>query len=275
MHGVRVVDGHPDLEAVLAVGADPQHRRKDEGVADPPVVVLLRAALQDAALDDAVAEEVEADLHLVPRVPGRRAGAPLRAHRRQVVAVQPLDVRGVDAVLHDLQPVAGYQRAPDVPQHAVPHEQVVAGQQRRGLGTEVGEDQPAELLHAKGPRPRLLQLLRARSGLRGHAQAASRGVVLPAVVRARDPLAVDLAAAQGRAAVGARLVEQPQPPVEGAEDHEVLAQQTDCARCARDDLVADGNRVPIAPQQLAHRRAAADPRQPLLSGSVHGASTSP
>jgi len=58
--------------------------------------------------------------------------------------MQPFDVYRVEGVLHDLQPIAGDHRRADVAQHAVAHEQFPARQKRRGLWTEVSENQPAK-----------------------------------------------------------------------------------------------------------------------------------
>jgi hypothetical protein len=119
---VHVVYRHADLKAVLALGADPNHQREHQWMADPPIIVRAAPAGEHAPLDDPVAEHVEADLYVPPRVAARDAEPGRAANRSEMMAVEPFQMRRIDAVLHDLQPVARNERAADVAQHALPDE---------------------------------------------------------------------------------------------------------------------------------------------------------
>jgi len=63
----------------------------------------------------------------------------------------------------------------------------------------------------------------------------------------------------------AALVEQPRAALAVTEQHQPLAERGDDARGTR-RIAAERHRVPVAPQQLAHRRAAPDQRQRLVEG---------
>jgi hypothetical protein len=102
MQGVRVVDGNTDLKAVLAVRADSNHHREYQRVTDAPIVVVATPAGKHAPLDDPVGEHIETDLDMATAVATRGRKVRRPAHRREVMPVQPLEVRRIDAVLHDL-----------------------------------------------------------------------------------------------------------------------------------------------------------------------------
>src|SRR5258706_7619412 len=104
--------------------------------------------------------------------------------------MKPFEMDGVDAVLHDLKPVAGHQGTADVPEATGPREDVVARQERRGFGPEVGPDEASELL---GPiRPCAHSLAKDLTLLqRGQLDARATSVEAPAVIRATDRAIVD------------------------------------------------------------------------------------
>ena len=83
------------------------------------------------------------------------------------------------------------------------------------------------------------------------------GVELPAVIAAADAVLLDLAIIERGAAVAAAGVQQADAAVLVAEQHQVLAQRANLLR--RVGGVADEpDRMPVAAEQFAHRRAAHD-----------------
>ena len=231
MQRVRVVHRHADLEAVLSMRTDPDCHRKHQWVTDAPVVVLTCAALEHAPLHDAVLEHVEADLNVTTRVPLRDRLTPASAGLRQVTTVQPFEVHGVHAVLHDLQPVAGHDSASDVAQHAGPDEQIVGRERRRRRRPQIREHEPTKLPDRIGRRRGACdQPLGRAQGARGYAPA--RGVEAPAVVGALQGGRVGETVRQRRPAMWAPGVEQAERARRGPEQREVLAEDTDRQRGA-------------------------------------------
>ena len=115
-----VVDRRSVLEVALHPVADEEDVGEERGVAHLPVVVLLRGALDDTALDDPVLELGEADLLVVAgddgaevRISAEGDGLLALLHDAPV-AVQPLQVHGVVGVLLALEPVAGQFSDADV-----------------------------------------------------------------------------------------------------------------------------------------------------------------
>src|SRR5581483_8182461 len=94
-------------------------------------------------------------------------------------------------------------------------------------------------------------------GLAGLLEAAPLGVELPAVIAAADTVLLDLAVIKGGAAVAAARVQEAGAAVPVAEQDQILAQD---AHFSGDigGVGGEPDRMPVAPQQLAHRRAAAD-----------------
>ena len=185
-------------------------------------------------------------------------------------AVQHRHVVGIDHVLEMLQPVAGNDGGPaaadrgivGLDELAVVHrfEAVVARQHRLFLGrTHIGEDQPVALLH-RVPGLADLVLEQAAFGLAGLLQAMALGVEFPAVVAAADAVFLDLAVVERGAAMAAAGVQQAGAAVPVAEQDQILAQH---AHFSGDigGVSGEADRVPVAPQQFAHRRAAGDRRQ--------------
>ena len=62
-------------------------------------------------------------------------------------AVQPVEMRRIDGVLHRLEPIAVDQRIDHDPAPSVlPGQNIPTRQQRLWLGSKIGEQQPAEFL---------------------------------------------------------------------------------------------------------------------------------
>src|SRR5258705_10625170 len=83
------------------------------------------------------------------------------------------------------------------------------------------------------------------------------GIELPAVIAAADAVLLDLAVVERGAAMAAAGVQQAGARMLVAEKHQVLAEYAHFSG----DIGGVGNksdRVPVAPQQLAHLRSAAD-----------------
>ena len=133
----------------------------------------------------------------------------------------------------------------------------VARQHRLFLGrSHIGEDQAVALLH-RVPGLAHLVLELAAVGLAGLLEAMALGVELPAVVAAADAVFLDLAVIERGAAMAAARVQQADAAVLVAEQHQILAEHAHFSG----DIGGVGDepdRVPVAPEQFAHRRAAAD-----------------
>src|SRR5205807_5516887 len=87
----------------------------------------------------------------------------------------------------------------------------------------------------------------------------------PAVIAAADAALLDPPVVERGAAVAAVRSDEPGPPGAVAEQDEVLAERAHRFR-RRAGVGGQPDRMPIAPQQLAHRRAAADLGQVAVVG---------
>ena len=100
----------------------------------------------------------------------------------------------------------------------------VARQRRLLLGrSEIGEDQAVALLHGV-PGLAYLVLEQAALGLAGLFEAMALGVELPAVIAAADAVFLDLAVIERGAAMAAAGVQQADPGVLVAKQHQILAE---------------------------------------------------
>ena len=96
------------------------------------------------------------------------------------------------------------------------------------------------------------------------------GVELPAVIAAADAVVLDLAVIERGAAMAAAGMEQAQPAVAVAKQDQILAERAELAGNVG-GVGRKADRVPVAPQQFAHRRAAADLGQLGAGGGrLHG-----
>ena len=232
--------------------------RHDEMVAAD--VHLRLAERPDAGIEIAVIGDVDDEL--------RRLAADKRARRldaaaRRVVgqqAVQDRRVRGVDAALQRLQPVAFLDDLGDVPalfRHLGPGE----FRRRRHLvgRAEIGPDQPAQLDgRIGGEVDVLLELVLRR--LVELIDAVAFDVEFPAVIDAAQPAFLVAPEIQRHAAVRAEFIDQTDAALAVAERDEVLAEQFDAHRRAvrLGDLPRQAGRDPIPPHRIAHRRAGPD-----------------
>src|SRR5438105_14345053 len=120
---VAVVDGHAPLE----VAPGEETVRPEAASPDRPELVLLGLALEDASVDEAVLELLEADLQV-----GRRTLTVGAAERAGPVRVEPLEVHGVDRVLLALEPVARDLGEHDLHEAVLPTEGLPGRHQRYG-----------------------------------------------------------------------------------------------------------------------------------------------
>ncbi len=105
-----------------------------------------------------------------------------------------------------------------------------------------------------GPRGLLERLL----------ETAARAVEEPAVIVAAEPAVLLHAVTEIRTPVRAVAVQEPVASVGVPVQHEVLAHDAHGPRRVLLELAQRGDRLPVAPHQLAHRRAAADARETLV-----------
>src|SRR5262249_14245679 len=136
--------------------------------------------------------------------------------------MQYLQMRGVDGILHRLEPIAVEARMDD--DFAMPvaaKERIVVRQNRGGQRPEVRPDEVQMLLD--GIRRLLHSLMEiAAGGLRRTFEALPFKVVEPAVIRAGDAALLDAAVGKRGAAVRAAVGEQPEAPALRAEKHQIF-----------------------------------------------------
>src|ERR1044071_6351888 len=169
-------------------------------------------------------------------------------------------VRGVDAALQRLQPVAFLDNLRDVPavfRHLSPGE----FRRRRHLvgRAEISPYKAAQLdRRIGGEVDVLLELVLRR--LVHLVDTVTRDVEFPAVIGAPEPAFLIAPEPQRNAAVRAEFVDKADPAVAVAERDEVLAEQLDPDRRAvgLGNLRRHAGGDPISPHRLAHRRPGAD-----------------
>ena len=238
-----------------------------------PVGIVLVRALDDAALDDAVVEQIEPDPLVRPgdhaELLGLRQPEP---HRLVVllphapVAVQPLQVHRVQRVLLALQPVAGQRRERDLAPDVVPRERLPHREERCGLRAHVREHHAPEHLDRVGRDLHLLLEAPVRvDGLLERLLDALAGLVHhPAVVHAAEAVLLRDAVGEVDAAVRAEPLDEADRAGLVPVEDEVLAEDAHRLRGTFVELADGGDGVPVAAHQLAHGRARADSRQPFV-----------
>src|SRR5579884_4275003 len=273
---MRVVDRDAKLEAVfvpIRPGVpDREGRREEQRVPDLPIIVLFASADEDAALDDPVLELVPPDLQVVPR--DRDLYAVFLADELIEFPVEPLGMDRIDRVLHDLQPVAVDDRAPQDPYRPFVDQTIESRNERRRLRTEISPQQTAELADGIGRRRDFL-FERAPRGFVRLFDASSRSVEHPAVIRAADPFRRRDPIVERCATMRTLLGDEAQTARTVLEQDEVLSQQANALRPAVLHLVGRCDGVPVAAEQVPHPRPRPDPgEQLILLGCQHLAGTS-
>src|SRR5581483_942048 len=259
---IQLRGGVPDVQRMGIVHRDPD---LSGGVGQH---AWEHHCMLDAAFQDAMLEQVEADASVVTYRLGVVNLAALLSLLAQdvvaVVAVEPLNVRAVERVLHDLDPVAGNHGKANLPYGVVPDEGVVARQQRSRLGAEVGEDESTQLLHRIAGHfdPVLEGAFRWLGGL---LQTGALAVEQPAVVGAAQPFGLGNAVDHRYPAVRTALLDEAQLAGAVAIEHEILAEQPDLlGRLAAGELCHSRDRLPVTPQQLAAGSSGTYPGQLLV-----------
>ena len=240
--------------------------RRDQGVErhhprrDPPVIaVRLRIAPrrdQQAAIE---LGDVE-DRHAVALIIFIALAALEQRIGLQGALVQKRDMARIDAALDRLEEVALLQALRDIAllgRHQRPFEARRGGLQFRR--PHIGPDDAATLEAGIG-----FELDPAAHpgffGLGGQVGALAVHVVFPTVIGAAQPALLVPPEPERDAAMGAELVDQPDPVLAVAEGNEPLAQELDAHRrtIRRRKLVRAQGREPIAPHQISHRGARGD-----------------
>src|SRR5204862_7683371 len=101
--------------------------------------------------------------------------------------------------------------------------------------------------------------------------ALAGDVICPAVIRTAQAALLVAAEPERHAAVGAELVDQPETVPGVAKCDEALREQLDPHRRAirLGQLLGEQRRQPVAPEELAHRRARAGARQKFVLFCPH------
>src|ERR1051326_237361 len=136
-------------------------------------------------------------------------------------------MRGIDGILHRLEPVTVEARMDDDFAVAVAAEKrVVMRQCGRGKRPKIGPDEIQMLLNRIGG---LLDgaVKVAAGGLRRTFEAVAFEVVKPAMIAAGDAALFDAAVGKRRAAVRAAVGEKSEPSVFRAEKHQIFAEDAD------------------------------------------------
>ncbi|EDT00997.1 hypothetical protein BamIOP4010DRAFT_5497 [Burkholderia ambifaria IOP40-10] len=253
----RIVDRH----APVHLGHDPQHVREHHQVAPATALAFVFPALHDAPVEALEAEPLERLAE-----PGRVAHAEVL----EVFRVRIEGVRDVDRVFLHLEPVAR-----EIVLHLEMADAVVAHEdvpvRKRGLllrRPHVCEDQPAAFVRRVAVDQLLADAARLRRFERPLHAFAGR-VVLPAVIRAADRGFLDEAVQQRCTAMRATLLHEQHAAVAGAREHQILAENPHAFRLAGfGQLRRITDRMPVATQQLAARRAGPHAGQQFVGGVV-------
>ncbi len=252
-----VVDRGAPFEVVAEEEAGGPQRHP----ADAPEVALLVGVLADALVNQAVVELLEIDLQVPWAI-----GAGLACETDAPVGVHPFEVDGVDGILLGLQPVAGHLGEDDLDEAVLPAERLPVRQAGRGIGAHVGPQEASERTHRIGLDGDLVPVAGLGIGdvVVGLLEAAPVRPEQPAMVVAAQAAGLDIAIAQVRAAVRAMAVDEAEGARQVLEQGEILAQEADRPRPRRLELAGGPDRVPIAAQVIAHRRARTHLGEPLI-----------
>src|SRR5581483_3912736 len=260
VHRAGIVDRDAPAERLVAFVGRGERRR-----------VILRQVIADLVhvrhekeADGAVIVVADAAGKRVENSPLLRLGSELLVapETRLGRTMEPFEMVLIDAVLDHLQEVAVDDARVERAHAVLSDEDIVARQQRRGIGAEIREDDAGKLLHlvcgladaafvaAVGRLPRLFEDF-------------AFDVVKPAVIAAAEPAVLDVAERERGAAMRAAERQETRAAAIVAEQHEVFAQQPPLERPVL-QFARQGDRLPVASQHLAARRSAADARESLV-----------
>ena len=173
--------------------------------------------------------------------------------------MEPLEVHGVDAVLHDLEPVARDHRPPDVAERVVGDEQVVAGE-RRCRGRDRGTRRRSRRARATGYAVVAICASRlSRFAIALMSTHCPAGVERPSVIR--DTAAHSrrrIRTARDAPRCGHRASTSPGVPVVVRKSARSSPRTRTGIAATRGQLDRRRDRQPVPAEQLAHRGAATD-----------------
>jgi hypothetical protein len=164
---------------------------------------------------------------------------------------------GVDRVLHDLEPVDRQHRVPDVPD-TVHDVDVEARELRRRGRADVGPHEAPQRPGLAGLGPDLV-LEHGGGGLRRLIEAPAVPVEQPPVIAAAKAVRLHDPVDERRGPVGTVLLDDAVAAVRRLPQGEVLSQQPDLLDRPLIQLADERHGVPVAAQEVAHRRTRADP----------------
>ena len=192
----------------------------------------------------------------------------LAAQARAPVFVHPLEMNRIDGVLLALEPVAGHFGEHDLAKAVFEGEGLPHRQFWRRLRAHIGPQEACELAHRVGGGGAALAAFRFGVGdvLVGLLQALPALIELPTVIEAADALLLDRAAGQIGAAVRAMARDEPETAAEVFVERQVLAEEPHRLDRVVVELAGAGDRHPVAPQQIAHRRARPDAGEHVIPG---------
>ena len=199
-----------------------------------------------------------------------RAGRALEAG--VPVLVHPFEMHRIAGVLLALKPVAGDLRDHDLGKAVAPGQRLPHRQFGGRLRPQIGPQQAAGLLDRIGAGAAALAAAPRRVGdvVIGLLDAAPVRVHQPAVIVAADAGLLDEAERQIGAPVRALPVDQPEAAAAVAVEHQILAEQPHRLDGGLVELGDAGDRHPVAPQVVAHRRARPHLReQPVVFSAQH------
>ena len=234
-------------------------------MADCPIVGGLGLALEQTALVEAVFEGIESDLHMPRRIHCRRTARFLFLIIAEL-RVQEFEMHGIGRVVHALYPIARQRIDLDRAIKIIAHQQVPARQERHRRRTHIGPDEAAERLARIGLDLDLLFVaqLGMREILERHLDAIALQVERPAVIGAAQAAILGNAVFERHAAMRASVVDEAVFPLLGAEQGQVFAEEAHLLHGLFGQLALGTDHLPIATQQMAHRRVRADLGQTLV-----------
>ena len=246
--------------------AEEETVRPQGDTAHGPQRILFGRAFANAPILKAVFKFIEAKLEMT-----RRVGPGLPALPQAPVVVHPFEVHRIDRVLLALEPVARHLAGDDLLEAIAPGERLPDRQFRHRVRSHIGPQQSRHLAHRIG---RARAFLPQRRGgiervLERLLDAASVLVHQPAMIVAANAGFLDEPVRQVGAPVRTMPAEQAILAAEVVIQNQILSHQPHRFDGVVGKLARAADRMPIAPQQVAHRGAAAHARQHLVPGFFH------
>src|SRR6185312_305227 len=273
---VLVIERHLEEGRDARLRRDHARERQDEGH-DAHAVAAIRA-LADRRIVEAEIGRLDRERRRVV-VDRERAGIERVGIGREAVALpagprligmEDADMRAVEPALQQLKIVAVEIDTLDVAMaRRRLDEREIREARHLVRRPEITPDQAAALAARIGHRakPRLIR----RIGIVRRIEQAPFDIELPAMIEAAYAAILDASERERRAAMGAKLVEEAEPPRAITEQHIGLAAELRAYRIAVGvlDLACQGDRRPIAAKHLSHRRFRFDAAEQLVLVLAH------